>query len=251
MSAEHVVVLDAGTGIRRLGASLPDTINRVDLLLTHLHMDHIQGLGFFKQLRLPGLEVHLWGPQSASRSLTERLTRYLSPPLFPVMLRDLPCNLHIHEVPGSRFDLPDLDVTAEYVVHPGSTVGYRLSGKAGTVAYMPDHEPALGVPDFPREPEWTSGHDLAREVDVLIHDSQYTHEEYESRVGWGHSTMHDMVAFAKLAKVKRLVPFHFDPDRTDDEIERCIADAVSAHQPGFPVTPAAEGASIELGPVGE
>lgn len=242
----HVVILDAGTGIRRLGALLPDTIQRVDPLLTHLHMDHLQGLGFFEHCRMPGMEVHIWGPGSATRSLAQRLDRYMSPPLFPVRLRDFECNLTLHDVEGGRYSLPDLEVEADYVCHPGPTVGYRIEGEAGSVAYMPDHEPALGCPDFPRAPEWTSGYDIARGVDVLIHDSQYTHTEYPQRVGWGHSTMRDMMKFAQLAGVRRLVPFHFDPSRTDDDLEACIADAVHACGPHFPVTPAAEGASITL-----
>ena len=244
MSEKHVVILDAGTGIRRLAEGLPDTIERVDLLLTHLHMDHIQGLGFFKHLRMPQVNLTLWGPASATMNLRDRLSRYLSPPLFPVRIRDL--SLRILEVPGQEFDLPDVKVTADFVTHPGPTVGYRIEGPWGVVAYLPDHEPALGVPNFPREPEWTSGHDLAQGADVLIHDSQYTHGEYPARVGWGHSTMHDMVTFAMLAKVKRLVPFHYDPARTDDQLDACIAEAVADRRPNFPVTPAAEGASIEL-----
>lgn len=243
---KHVVVLDAGTGIRRLGAQLPSTIKRVDLMLTHLHMDHIQGLGFFRPLMIPGLEVHLWGPSSATRSLGERLDRYMSPPLFPLRLRELQCRLQLHEVEGQAFDLPDLQVASDFLCHPGPTVGYRIEGKQGTVAYLPDHEPALGVPDFPRAPEWTSGYDLARDVDVLIHDAQYTHDEYPARVGWGHSHLEDMLKFAALSRVKRLVPFHYDPSRSDDALEATLGEAIHEFPVAFPVTPAAEGASIQL-----
>jgi phosphoribosyl 1,2-cyclic phosphodiesterase len=97
-----LLVLDAGTGIRRLGASVGSDVRRVDILLTHLHMDHIQGLGFFKPLEQPGQEVHIWGPPSTTLDLRDRLARYLSPPLFPVRLRDLPCRLTLHHVPLAR-----------------------------------------------------------------------------------------------------------------------------------------------------
>src|SRR5215472_3808209 len=100
-----VLVLDAGTGIRRLGVALPSSLRRVDVLLTHLHMDHIQGLGFFAPLYNPEVEVHIWGPASATLDLRARLMRYLSPPLFPVHLRDLPCNLVLHEVPRGEFEI--------------------------------------------------------------------------------------------------------------------------------------------------
>ena len=100
-SAGTLLVLDAGTGIRRLGAHL-ESARRVDVLLTHLHMDHIQGLGFFGPLDQPGREVHIWGPPSTTLDLGARLSRYLSPPLFPVRLRDLPCRLTLHDVPLER-----------------------------------------------------------------------------------------------------------------------------------------------------
>ena len=92
-----LLVLDAGTGIRGLGATLGGDLRRVDVLLSHLHMDHIQGLGFFAPLYRPGLAVHIWGPVSTTLSLRARLMRYLSPPLFPVGLRELPCELELHE----------------------------------------------------------------------------------------------------------------------------------------------------------
>ena len=94
-----VLILDAGSGLRRLSASLPRTLRRVDILMTHLHMDHIQGLGFFASLRISGIEVHLWGPASTTLGLRERLSRYLSPPLFPVYLREMDATQFWHEVP--------------------------------------------------------------------------------------------------------------------------------------------------------
>ncbi|MGE5140456.1 MAG: MBL fold metallo-hydrolase, partial [Rudaea sp.] len=100
-----ILVLDAGTGIRRLGLALPHNLKRVDLLLTHLHMDHIQGLGFFRPIRTGGVEVHIWGPASTTQSLATRLSRYLSPPLFPVFLRELECDLHLHQVPCGDFQI--------------------------------------------------------------------------------------------------------------------------------------------------
>ena len=104
----------------------------------------------------------------------------------------------------------------------------RLPDRDGTasLAYLPDHEPALGARRFPLEPEWTSGFDLARGVDLLLHDAQYTREEYPRHVGWGHSTIHDALAFARLAGVKHLVPFHHDPGRDDAALEAAVEAAV-------------------------
>jgi hypothetical protein len=101
-------------------------------------------------------------------------------------------------------------------VPPRPDVGYRIASPAGVVAYLPDHEPALGVPHFPLAPEWTSGWAIARGADLLIHDAQYSQAEYSEHVGWGHSTIDDAIAFARLARVKRLVTFHHDPSHDDD-----------------------------------
>jgi phosphoribosyl 1,2-cyclic phosphodiesterase len=207
-----LLILDAGTGIRRLGEAITPETKRLDILLTHLHMDHINGLGFFDPLFFPETEVHIWGPASTTMDLRSRLSRYLSPPTFPVRLRDLPCQLKLHDVvPVGRFQVGALDIRTSLVCHPGPTVGYRITEGEASVAYLSDHEPALGVRDFPEEPEWTSGFDLVEGADLLIHDAQYTHEEYPRYVGWGHSSIPHMLAFAEMAGVKTLVPFHFDP----------------------------------------
>jgi phosphoribosyl 1,2-cyclic phosphodiesterase len=241
------LVLDAGTGIRPLALELPREITRVDVLLTHLHMDHILGLGFFGPLFDPRMEVHIWGPASATLSLEARLRRYLSPPLFPVLLRDVPCRLELHHVVRGRVPIGPFHVTTARVCHPGPTVGYRIETQGASLGYIPDHEPALGSKQFPLEPDWMSGFDLAHGVDVLVHDAQFTREEYPRHVGWGHSTMHDALVLARLARVKHFVPFHHDPGRDDAALEVAVASAVADMRPDFRVTPAAEGASLNVG----
>ena len=242
-----VLVLDAGTGIRRLGAALPRDLRRVDVLLTHLHMDHIQGLGFFAPLHNPQVEVHIWGPASTTLNLHSRLTRYLSPPTFPVRLRDLPRMPVLHDVPCERCDIGEFCLSTGLVCHPDPTVGFRLEAADGVLAYIPDHEPALGVKDFPLSADWTSGFALAAGADLLLHDAQYTADEYAARIGWGHSALEHAFAFASLAGVGHLVPFHHDPAHADSDLDRIFADALAAFKPAFQVTPAIEGATFELG----
>lgn len=244
--AGTVLVLDAGTGIRRVGAALGEAPHRVDILLTHLHMDHIQGLGFFAPLRRAGWEVHIWGPGSTTLGLRARLSRYLSPPTFPVLLRELPCELHLHEVPCGDFDIGEFRVSAGLVCHPNPTVAYRVCGAAGAMTYMPDHEPALGTRRFPLAPEWTSGYALAKETDLLIHDAQYSTEEYEGRVGFGHSSISQALSFAGLAGAARLVPFHHDPSHSDDDLDRLMGEAVAEAEPQFAVLAGKEGAEFAL-----
>ena len=221
---DALLVLDAGTGIRRLGSTLREYEGRIDLLLTHLHLDHLQGIGFFEPCFRPEIELHIWGPPSTTLNLHERLSRYLSPPLFPVLLRDLGSRVSLHDVPNAPFSIGSVTISGEAVIHPGPTVGYRITSGGRTLAYLPDHEPALGAPLFPMSPEWTSGHRLADGADLLIHDAQYTEAEYASRVGWGHSSLDQTWAFARQAGVRRLVTFHHDPGHADDQLDDLVAD---------------------------
>jgi ribonuclease BN (tRNA processing enzyme) len=238
-----LVVLDAGTGIVPLGNQLSEEIERVDILLTHLHMDHILGLGFFAGLYRPELDIHIWGPDSTVGRLRERLSRYMSPPLFPVRLRELPCRLSLHDVPLGTFEVPGFSANAALVCHPGPTVGYRLDDGSATLAYLPDHEPALGSVSFPDLPRWTSGYDLVEGADVLIHDSQYTDGEYRAHVGWGHSSIAHAVALAVAVGVRRLVPFHHDPDHDDDQLDD-VYSSIRQGEQDLAITPAVEGESL-------
>ena len=240
------VLLDAGSGIHRLADVGPGT-TRVDVLLTHLHMDHILGLGFFGALFQPDLEVHIWGPPSTTLDLRARLSRYLSPPLFPVRLSDLPCKLVLHDSPRGTFDLPGASVTADLVCHPGPTLGYRLEADGATLTYIPDHEPALGDTAFLSSTEWTSGFSLMTGVDLLIHDSQYTDEEYPAHVGWGHSTISQTMALAEAAGVGTLAPFHHDPGHNDVQLDRLFSDASERQDWSFEFSPAREGTTLTLG----
>ena len=246
-AAGALVVLDAGTGIRRLSAAVERDIRRLDILLTHLHMDHIQGFGFFEPLFRPELEVHVWGPPSTTHDLRTRLTKYLSPPLFPVRLRDLPCRLHLHDVPMGSFMIASLEVHAALVFHPGPTVGYRFVERGHSLVYIPDHEPALGARAFPDTPRWTSGHDLAMGAELLIHDAQFTDQEYGSRVGWGHSSIDDTGRFAELVKARRLVTFHHDPSHSDDMLDRMAQHVRDKGRIPYDLTPGQEGMSFTIG----
>jgi phosphoribosyl 1,2-cyclic phosphodiesterase len=238
-----VLVLDAGTGMRRAGAALAGDGRPIHVLLTHLHMDHIQGLGFFRPLFEPDREVHIWGPPSTTQDLRARLTKYLSPPLFPVRIRDVRSHLELHDVLVEPWTIGAFTIAAAGIVHPGPTVGYRIETGDSRMAYLPDHEPALG--GMNSGPAWTSGYDVAHGVDVLLHDGQYTDEEYRGRVGWGHSSISDAVRLADLAEARDLVLIHHDPDHSDAQIDDLIESASSLRSGGS-VRGASEGMVLEV-----
>jgi ribonuclease BN (tRNA processing enzyme) len=164
-----------------------------------------------------------------------------------VHLREVAPDLQIHEIPRREFDLGAFHVCSELICHPNPTVGYRIEQDGAAVTYMPDHEPALGLRNGYVSGDWTSGYRLARAADLLIHDAQYSRQEYEVHVGWGHSAIDHAFAFAELAGVARLVPFHHDPSHTDVDLDRLIAATIDEHCPNFAVTPGIAGANIQIG----
>jgi phosphoribosyl 1,2-cyclic phosphodiesterase len=241
-----LLILDAGTGIRNLGQSLPTSLNKVHILLTHLHMDHIQGLPFFTPLRRQGVEIHVWGPASTTLGLEARLQKYLSPPLFPVSVRELAAEIHFHELPAHVIEIGEFVIKAQLIIHPNPTIGYRIQCAGTSVTYLPDHEPALGGRTFPYDKSWTSGYLLAEGTDLLIHDTQYTEEEYKARIGFGHSSIKHAFQFSKLSEVKHFVPFHHDPTHNDDQLDRLFEATLRNLQPSYAVTPSREGMSLDV-----
>jgi phosphoribosyl 1,2-cyclic phosphodiesterase len=249
LSSGEALVLDAGTGMRPLGVAMQDDRPlALHILLTHLHLDHLQGIGFFRPIFTPGLDVHIWGPTSPVQQLSERIATYLSPPLFPVRLHDIPSNLIFHNAPEEPVTIGSATVRAAKVTHQGPTVGYRIEEHGRVLVYLPDHEPSLGT-DLHRVPlDWLSGHDIARGADVLLHDAQYRDDEYGAHVGWGHSSVDDVMCFADRAGVDFVVLFHHDPYHTDAELEELLAEA-RRNWPGLAdrVCLAYEGMTIDLG----
>jgi ribonuclease BN (tRNA processing enzyme) len=241
------VILDAGTGITDLGRARSGSAGPVHLLLSHLHLDHIQGLMFFEPLFDPRCEVRVSGPIAFGGSLLARLARYISAPLAPIEIRELPATVSFHEIPTGEFRLGSATVEAAFVNHRGPTLGFRITDGDVTVTYIPDHEPALGQTLDRSAREWISGYSLARDADLLIHDAQYTQDEYAHRVGWGHSATDHVVSFARRCGVKRLALFHHDPLH-DDPMVRSIAQAAQAELDGSveEVSAAREGESVEI-----
>jgi len=221
-----LLVLDAGTGARGLGvALLEDPPARIDLLLTHLHVDHLEGLSAFEPIWRPQTDLHIWGPASPVASLDERIATYFSPPLFPIHLSEVPARCTFHDAPDDGWRIGSSRLWSEPIQHPGPTVGYRIEADGRVLTYLTDHEPALGADLRTMPGAWISGFALAAGADLLIHDTQYTPAEYADRFGFGHSSTDHVAAFAEKAGVDRLVLFHHDPMHDDTALD-AIRDAV-------------------------
>jgi phosphoribosyl 1,2-cyclic phosphodiesterase len=220
LSDGETLILDAGTGIRNLGIALAARMPKINILLTHLHLDHIQGLMFFPPCFRADSEITIWGPASPEASLESRIARYISAPLSPVEVRELPCEVSFRDTPVTEWQIGSATIRAEAVTHRGPTLGYRVTDADGeSLCYIPDHEPALGAPLDDLEPEWISGHDLACGASMLLHDCQYSDAEYPEHVGWGHSRLTDALTFARRVEAERLMLFHHDPLHSDDFLD--------------------------------
>jgi phosphoribosyl 1,2-cyclic phosphodiesterase len=228
-----VLVLDAGTGIRRLDGILGGEAFRGSLLLTHLHWDHVQGLPFCAAVDRPDARVRVLLPAAADGTdAADLLARGMSPPHFPIGPHELRGAWSFDGIePGTR-DLEGLSVTIAEVPHKGGrTFGYRVEDGRSSLAYVPDHGPS--APDCYED----GAADLARGVDILLHDAQHTAEEWPGRAQFGHASAEYAVELGVRCGVGRVVLFHHDPARTDDDQDRLVARFAGA---AVPVTAAVE-----------
>lgn len=226
----HLVILDAGTGIRALGLQLVEKQNgalRAEILLTHAHWDHIQGLPYFKPFFAAGNAVRIWGSRQGTASLEAILRQQMDPAVFPVPLDALSAALTVQEIAAGDFTVGEFRVRAMKLRHPGTTLGYRLTPVAGgaSLAYVTDNE--LGPGGHYAEPaSWRKDFvEFLRGVDVLVHDAMYTPAELESHRGWGHSTYEEAVTLAAEAGARRLVLFHHEPEHADTAMDALVAAA--------------------------
>lgn len=251
-AAGDTLILDAGTGIRPLGAALVARQHRgrIDILLSHTHWDHIQGLPFFAPLYHPEFRIKVHGPAPDGTSLRSVLQRQMDPVVFPVALTRVAARLSVGELEPGRSTVGPWQVDAVRLQHPGTTLGFRIRATPDSagLSYLTDNE--LGATEAGGlDPGWYQK--LVQEVagaDVLIHDAMYDEATKPDRVGWGHSTPLEAVALARASGVRRLVLFHHDPDHDDAAVERLLAEArgAAAGKPDLEVLAAREGMALTL-----
>jgi phosphoribosyl 1,2-cyclic phosphodiesterase len=217
------IVLDLGTGLRMYGEALgTDAPFAGHALVTHLHWDHVQGLPFFAPLLRAGSRLDIWGPAPQGRTLRQAFDQFMGPPWFPVGVDDLPGEIEFHDLATGAAIIGDAEVQAVAVPHIGDTFGYRIGSTTGpTVAYLPDHQQPLDG-SMVVAPEVI---ELCRNVDVLIHDAQFTPEEFAQKSDWGHCTVAYAVEVAAQAGARRLVLFHHDPAHDDAMLDQLLAEA--------------------------
>ena len=252
----HLVILDAGTGIRELGRSLVNGADgrpiRGDVFFSHAHWDHIQGLPFFTPAFQAGNHFRLYGAPTMLQSLEVVLRQQMSPVVFPIGFDDLHARMEFRELSGHRLSENGIEVSAISVRHPGGALGFRLSpaGSSGrSVVFIPDNEMDQFGEQAPGAPTREELIRFTRGARVLIHDAMYTGAEYMDHRGWGHSSYRDAVDFAIAADVETLVLFHHDPDRSDAALVAQLAlcrEMVNERNGKIEVVAAAEGMEIEV-----
>ena len=228
---DDLLIFDAGTGIRSLGVELLKTgPRRIHLFIGHTHWDHIQGFPFFSPAYIPGFEIHMYGAPGFGKDLRAIIQGQQDRDYFPIQFEDMRAKLEVHVLDESPVRIGDSEVSWHYVHHPGAAVGFRVKMHGKVIAYISDNEFAkgwLGNPGtlVPGHPVVVSSEALigfVRDVDVLVHEAQYTNEEYPTKIGWGHSSLSNACALAKLGGVKRWIVTHHDPAHTDDQLSSKI-----------------------------
>jgi phosphoribosyl 1,2-cyclic phosphodiesterase len=250
----RMVILDAGSGLRPLGHELMQRRNgpfTADILLSHTHWDHIQGLPFFKPLSSRDTSVFIYGAAQEGVPLKEILRRQMDPMVFPVPLNALAASLTVVEIEEGEFAIDDFCICAFRLRHPGTTLGYRLVPVAGgrEVAYVTDNELGPGgtyeVPD-----NWRARLvEFVRGADTIIHDAMYSDQIIQARAGWGHSTPRQAVDLAHEGRCRRLILFHHEPEHNDEALDRLLADTrayAARAAPKLEVQAAAEGMQFSL-----
>lgn len=217
---DDILIVDAGSGIRELGnALLSEKRHEYTLLLTHAHWDHIMGFPFFKPVYSHNTSINIWGCPFAQVSLKEMLSRIMTPPNFPVNFDAISARISYHDTCSDSYRLGSMTITPIALSHPNQGSGYKFTEDGKCFVFLTDnelgfrHEGGLGYQDYLN---------FSRDADLLVHDAEYTEEEYGKTRGWGHSIYQDALKLALDANVKKLGLFHHNQERFDDAVDAIV-----------------------------
>jgi ribonuclease BN (tRNA processing enzyme) len=242
------LIIDLGTGLRALGDHLlaqGGVPFRANVLLSHLHYDHILGLPFFAPMRNPEAVLDVYGPSQPGAGLGDVLATMVRPPFFPIHMAQFQGTFRFAELEGSDdFAIGAVKVRVRTVSHIGRTLGFRLEADGQTLVYISDHQAPLD-----RSTVEPGVLELCHDADLLLHDAQYTEEEFGLVSDWGHSTANYAVEVARQSGVKRLTLFHHDPAHSDGTIDQMLRDAqkLAGRTSMLEVSAASEGSTEDLG----
>jgi len=218
-----LVILDAGTGLHAFGCRFASKASKkaVHLVCSHAHLDHIMGFPFFSPIFDEHTTLNVYGCPCANDSLETAIRKLMRTPYFPVDFSALPSEIIFNEVTAAPFKIGTLSFTPIRLSHPNGGCGYRIEERGKTLVFITDNELEYGAPGF--DAEYFESH--CADADLLIHDAEYTDEEYKRYQSWGHSRYTDAIKLAIAAKVKRLGLFHINTRRTDDQMDAIVDDA--------------------------
>lgn len=227
-SGKELVVIDAGSGIRDLGAELIKHPRRIHLLIGHTHWDHIQGFPFFAPAYIPGFDLQIYGASGFGKDLASIFRGQLDRDYFPVELEDMASQMEFHHLQQNPLVIGDIRIYWEFMNHPGATVGFRIETENARIGYITDNEFLSGYLGDPRELGVDSPTllpfrkiiDFVTGADLLISEAQYPNEEYAKKIGWGHSSLSNACLLVKLAGVRRWIVTHHDPAHDDEALDR-------------------------------
>jgi ribonuclease BN (tRNA processing enzyme) len=250
LEGEPPLILDLGTGLRALGNHLHPPLQaagdplHATVLLTHLHYDHVLGLPFFSPMRDPGAILEVYGPSQDRGSLHDVLAGMVQPPFFPISMADFQGELQCHDLDGSAdFAVGSTRIKARPVPHIGHTLGFRIEADGQTLAYISDHQAPADRRTVDKQVL-----DLCDGADLVIHDAQYTDEEFATMGEWGHSTETYAVHVAVESGARRLMLFHHDPAHSDTQVDQMLNSAreIATKSHLVEVNSASEGMSVTL-----
>ena len=219
-TSDDIIIIDAGTGIRRLGNKLiEDNRYRYNFIFTHAHWDHLMGFPFFKPLYSEKAQFKMYRCTFHSKFVETILPKVMSPPNFPVKYSDVKAQLVYLESNHTEFEIGSVNVTPIPISHPNSGSGYKFTENGKSFIFLTDNELGFVHPGGRKDEDYL---EFCTNADLLIHDAEYTPEEYESKIEWGHSVYTDTLDLALKAGVGQLGLFHINQERTDQQMDQIV-----------------------------